>query len=84
MSSIIHFNNAGASLVEREVLNGQIAFLEAEYKEGAYEALHNRMDELQGTYDSLARLLNCSSDEIAITDSATRAWDLVFYSNIIC
>ena len=80
MSSIIHFNNAGASLIERDVLDSQIAFLEAEYNEGAYEALHNRMDELQGTYDSLAKLLNCSSDEIAITDSATRAWDLIFYS----
>ena len=80
MSTKIHFNNAGASLIEREVLDTQIEFLEAEYNEGAYEALVHYNDKFEKTYRSLATLLHCSPNEIAICDSATRAWDLIFYS----
>ncbi len=36
--------------------------------------------ELESLYGSLARLLHCAPEEIALQESATRAWDMAFYS----
>jgi cysteine desulfurase/selenocysteine lyase len=38
-----------------------------------------RGDRLAGVYASLARLLNCAADEIAVVENATVAWDMAFY-----
>lgn len=37
-------------------------------------------DSLNNVYRSSAKLLNCSTDEIAYVENATGAWDLAFYS----
>jgi selenocysteine lyase/cysteine desulfurase len=39
-----------------------------------------RAAELDNFYAASARLLNCSVEEIAFTDSATRAWNAAFYA----
>jgi selenocysteine lyase/cysteine desulfurase len=47
---------------------------------GGYEAKDAAEAQLHGTYQSIAKLLNCSTDEIAIVENATRGWDMAFYS----
>ena len=76
----IFFNNAGASLQPRPVVARVVEHLRLEEKIGGYEAADMVADELAGVYTSVARLLNCASEEIALQDSATRAWDSAFYS----
>jgi cysteine desulfurase/selenocysteine lyase len=76
---VAHFNNAGASLPPRPVLDTVRDHLEAEALGGGYEAADAAMDRLYGTYASLARLIGADASEIAITSNATRAWDTAFY-----
>lgn len=76
----IHFNNCGAGLMPRPVLDAVRNHLQTEYEIGGYEAEAGARKTIEGTYDALAALLNCSRDEIAVVENATRAWDMVFYS----
>jgi cysteine desulfurase / selenocysteine lyase len=76
----IHFNNAGSALMTKPVLETVTNYLALEAEIGGYEAEHAKHDEIEGFYSSVAKLLNCSSEEIAFAESATRAWDLAFYS----
>lgn len=78
--NVLHFNNAGAALVPRPVLDACVGHLEREARVGGYEAADLARDEIEATYDALSRLLGCSPGEIAVTESATRAWDMAFYS----
>src|SRR5882672_10322049 len=66
VSNVLHFNNAGAALPPRPVLDAVKGHLIREAAIGGYEAV--------------AALINASADEIAIVESATRAWDMAFYS----
>jgi selenocysteine lyase/cysteine desulfurase len=75
----VHFNNAGAALQPRPVLDTVREHLEAEALGGGYEAADAAMDRLIGSYASLARLIGADPGEIAITENATRAWDMAFY-----
>jgi cysteine desulfurase / selenocysteine lyase len=77
---VAHFNSAGAALPSRGVLDTVIEHLQLEADIGGYEAAARAADRLQAVYGSAAHLLNCSPDEIALVDSATRAWDLAFYA----
>jgi cysteine desulfurase / selenocysteine lyase len=74
-----HLNNAGASLMPEPVLRAVIDHLELEAKIGGYEAAARQEDAWQHTYDSLATLINCHRDEVAVVENATRAWDMAFY-----
>jgi cysteine desulfurase/selenocysteine lyase len=74
------FNNAGASLQPRPVVARVIEHLRLEEQIGGYEASDRVADELEGLYGSVARLLGCGSEEIAIQENATRAWEMAFYS----
>jgi selenocysteine lyase/cysteine desulfurase len=74
----LHFNNAGASLMPRAVIDTVIAHLELEARIGGYEAKDAAQADLQHVYDAAARLINCSPDEIALLENATRAWYAVF------
>lgn len=78
--NVLHFNNAGAALMPTPVLEATIAHLQLEAQIGGYEAAEQTHDAIEHTYDALATLINCSRDEIAIIENATRAWDQAFYS----
>jgi selenocysteine lyase/cysteine desulfurase len=80
VSEVAHFNNAGAALMPRPVLDAVIGHLELESRIGGYEAAERAVDRVEHTYDAIATLLNCRREEIALMESATRAWDMAFYS----
>lgn len=77
-SQVAHLNNAGAALMPSVVYDTVVAHLTAERSEGGYEAAERVVLQRRGVYESLARLLGAHADEIALTDSATRSWGLVF------
>jgi selenocysteine lyase/cysteine desulfurase len=77
---VVHFNNAGASLSPQPVLDSVIGHLTRESEIGGYEAADEAASDLTRVYESLARLLGCSTDEIALVENATRGWDMAFYA----
>src|SRR5262245_55374663 len=78
--AVIHFNNAGAALMPQVVLHSVTQHLELEARIGAYEAYTDKLEAIEHTYTAVAALLNCHSDEVAIIETATRAWDMAFYA----
>ena len=79
-SEVVHFNNAGASLMPRTVLEAVKDHLDLEARIGGYEAANREKDRWEHTYDAVARLLSCRRDEVAIVENATRAWDMACYA----
>jgi cysteine desulfurase / selenocysteine lyase len=79
-SEVIHLNNAGAALMPVPVLERTIAYLRLESRIGGYEAAAQEAAGLAAVYGSAARLLGCGADEIAVVDSATRAWTMACYA----
>lgn len=77
---VLHFNNAGSSLPPQTVLDATITHLQLEARTGGYEAAEQTSDAIAHTYEAAARLLGCTPAEIALTESATQAWNLAFYS----
>jgi selenocysteine lyase/cysteine desulfurase len=77
---VVHFNNAGASLMPRPVLDTIVGYLEMESLSGGYETAAARAADLESVPATLATLVQARSDEIALFESATRAWDMIFYS----
>ncbi len=77
---VLHFNNAGSSLMPRPVLDATVAHLQLEARIGGYEAAVQATQGLEHVYDAVATLISCSRDEVAIVENATRAWDMAFYS----
>jgi len=73
-SSVIHLNNAGASLVPQSVLRAVTAHLEREAVQGAYEAADAAAPELEAAYGHVARLLGAHPRNIAIVENATVAF----------
>ena len=78
--NVLHFNNAGASLMPQPVLDAVVKHLQLEAAIGGYEAKARELAAVEHIYEAAARLINCSSDEIAFIENATRAWDMAFYS----
>ncbi|MBN1938618.1 MAG: aminotransferase class V-fold PLP-dependent enzyme, partial [Candidatus Aminicenantes bacterium] len=77
---VLHFNNAGASLMPVPVLETMVEYLRREAAAGGYETAERSAGALEGVYDALAELLACRREEIAFIENATRAWDMAFYS----
>lgn len=78
--TVLHFNNAGAALMPRPVVDAVVAHLELEARIGGYEAADARREKLEAVYASAAGLVGAREDEIAMVESATRAWQMAFYS----
>jgi len=76
---VLHFNNAGAALMPRPVLDAVVDHLRLEAQVGGYEAAERAEAAVERVYDAAAALIGCHREEIAIVEHATRAWDLAFY-----
>ncbi|MEO8557720.1 MAG: aminotransferase class V-fold PLP-dependent enzyme [Rhodospirillales bacterium] len=77
---VLHLNNAGAALPTARTLQVVQDHLVLEAEIGGYEAHDRNLAGMEHFYDAVARLLNCSAEEVAFIENATRAWDMAFYS----
>jgi selenocysteine lyase/cysteine desulfurase len=77
---VVHLNNAGAALPPRVVVDTVVEHLELEARIGGYAAGDEVAERSAAVYRSVAALVGAEPDEIALVDSATRAWDMVFYA----
>ena len=62
----------------RPVLETITGYLNEESLRGGYETADAFDTDLEAVYGILARLIGADNSEIAVADSATRAWDLAF------
>ena len=77
---VVHFNNAGSSLMPDPVADAVFEHLELESNIGGYEAMEQNIERFNSFYNSFAKLINCDAAEIAYVENATRGWDMAFYS----
>jgi len=74
----IHFNNAGSSLPPDVVTDTIVNYLAEEAVCGGYETEYNYREQLENTYNLIARLINAQKNEVAVVENASIAWSLVF------
>ena len=77
---VVHLNNAGSALMPQPVLDAVVAHLELEARIGGYEAHDANAEAIERFYGATAELIGAAPEEIAFVSSATRAWDMAFYS----
>lgn len=80
VAHVVHLNNAGASLAPRAVTDAMTRHLTLESTVGAYEAAERAQDAVDRAHHAIAALVNADRQEIAILDSATRAWGMALAS----
>ncbi len=78
--NLIHFNNAGASLIPNPVRDAMLGYLQYEANFGAYETATKFHAQVNHVYDAIAELINAENQEIAILENATAAWQMAFHS----
>ena len=76
---VLHFNNAGSSLMPEPVLRATVGHLELEARMGATRPPREEKV-AERVYGAAAQMLGCGPDEVAVIENATRAWDMAFYS----
>ncbi len=77
---VIHFNNAGASLMPQPVMDAVTEYYTHELKYGGYETMDKLGHRLEALHQNIAHLINCNKNEVAFATSATIAWNLAFHS----
>ncbi len=71
---VVHLNNAGAALMPSCVLDAVKSHLDLEMAIGGYEAADAMGEAVDGVYASLARLLGCRPENIALTENSTASY----------
>ncbi len=79
-NNVIHFNNAGASLMPQKVAKAVDKYFNEELNYGGYETARKHNQELSQVYDAIAGFINADPNEIAILENATAAWNMGFFS----
>ncbi|MGI9545293.1 MAG: aminotransferase, partial [Cyclobacteriaceae bacterium] len=80
VQKVIHFNNAGSSLMPSPVIKAVKDYLEEEISFGGYETATKYHNQLEKTYQFLAQLIHADVEEVAILENATAAWRQAFLS----
>jgi selenocysteine lyase/cysteine desulfurase len=75
-AGLVHLNHAGASLCPEPVLQVVVDHLRLEAEIGGYEAADREAERIDAVGASVGRLIGAAADEVAVVDSATRAWHL--------
>lgn len=73
--NVIHFNNAGASLMPAPVTRAIRDYINLEEHIGGYEAENAHQQQIAGFYHTAAQLLHCQPHQIAFTNSATDSYN---------
>lgn len=76
----IFLDSAGSSLPPTPVVETAVAHLRREAVVGGYRAAIERKHDLAAVKTSIATLIGAEASDIALSDSATRAWSDFFYS----
>jgi len=76
----VFLDSAGSSLPPAPVLDVVLGHLRREAEVGGYVAEEERAADLARLRESLGRLLGCAPEDVALLDSATRAWTQLFYA----
>lgn len=79
-SHVSHLLACGSSLMPTPVIEAIADHHQLEGRIGGYEAHADRLESLEGVYDSVARLINAKPREIALVENATVAWAHAFYA----
>jgi hypothetical protein len=74
----VPLNAAGSALLDQRVIDKQKEWLDLEQQKGGYEAVEHYKP-LHSVYSNIAQFINCSESEVALVESATVAWQRVFY-----
>jgi selenocysteine lyase/cysteine desulfurase len=69
-----HLNAAGAALQSSLTLETVLEYLRIEAYTGGYETARRMVDRAQRTYEAIASITSAQADEVALVESATRAW----------
>ena len=78
--TLVHVNNAGASLMPAPVYAAMTEHLAREQAVGGYEAQADAAEAMFGFYAAVADMLGGEPEEVAFMESATKAWDAAFYA----
>ncbi len=79
LERFVHLNHAGASPSPRPVLDAVVEHLRLEAEVGGYEAAA-QVGGIERTRAAVARLLACDEGSVALTASATQAWETAFWA----